>query len=383
MSSTLSLFESADFLATTARGAESYLFDELTTLGAQNLELVPGGVTFSGSLELATRACLWLRTATKVLLRIGLAEPKNEDELYEVVRAMNLAQWFDADHTVAVWAHVNDEVFRNSHYVSLKIKDAIVDDTRDRTGRRQDVDTQDPDLAVVAHVLQGVARFYLNLNGESLNRRGYRVRQGQAPLRESLAATLLAFAGWSGGRPLHDPMCGSGTLAIEAALIATNRAPGLERTFGCERWPAFDPEWRALLGKLRDEARDGQTAVNTQILASDIDPKSVANTRTNLAVAGLSDAVEVSEADARDVRALEPAGLIVCNPPYGERMGDDAEVIALHEDLSRVVRGFSGHELAFISTTRALKRGVHLKPDAKLEVFNGKLRCQLAKYSIR
>lgn len=375
------------FLATAARGTEPLLRAELEALGATDVTCVPGGVTFAGDLLLGMRACLWLRTATRVQMLLGEGRVSDERSLYEAVRALDLAPWFAPEHTLAVTAHINDRRFRNSHFAALKIKDAIVDVMRDRYGARPDVAAADPDVLVSAYVIRGELRLFLAMQGrDALNLRGYRARQVEAPLKESLAAALLLFGGWRGQAPIVDPMCGSGTIAIEAALIASDTAPGLARHFGFERWPAFKDVLAAPFEAMLEEARERSQQNRDQVVsvvASDLDPRAVGIAKNNVRRAGVADLVTVRRADARNLDPLSPPGAIVTNPPYGERIGGTPEDSrGLLAELGQHLRTFDQHTLTLLAPRATLKGALRMKPARRSHIFNGRIEVDMAHYLI-
>lgn len=356
---------------------------ELRDLGLSGLSEVPGGVLFRGTIADGMRATLWSRIAMRVLLEIGRDRVHGQAQLYAFVRNTPIDTWFGPDSTIAVYATTSDEQFRDSRFAGMKTKDAIVDAVRARYGRRPDVAPKDPDIAVALHLRDGDARLYLDLAGDPLNQRGARSREVDAPLKENVAAALLQYSGWDLRAPLHDPTCGGGTIALEAAMMARNVAPGLSRAMKLERWPVFAKHLAGPWKDLRTEAVDRQRTHRGVIIASDIDRKAVAATRTNLAGAGHLDAVIVREADARLIDPLRGGGFIVFNPPYGERIGgDDREVAALYARLAERMLGFPDHTVALISTTHALAEGFGgAEPTRAVEVLNGKLRCQMMVYA--
>jgi putative N6-adenine-specific DNA methylase len=340
-------------------------------------------VFFEGPFELAMRACLHLRTASKVLLLLGEFRVRHEQDVYDAVRSLPLNLWFGPDHTICVRSHAPDRAFRNSHFLSLRIKDAIVDHLRERYGRRPSVDTQSPDIEVIAHVDRGAATLYLGMQGAPLNQRGYRKMQTEAPLKESLAASLLAFSGWDRQRPMLDPVCGSGTIAIEAALLASNRAPGLLRSFGFERWPRFDEQLARCWAALREEAQQAVGELATPIRACDIDPQAIKAARVNAVQAGVGHCIDFRHSDFAQLDWGEEPLEVLGNPPYGERLGAlKPRLAALHAKLGDKVRSIAGAGMTLISVPELLRQ-THLKPDARLAVFNGPLRCEMARYAIR
>lgn len=368
---------------TASRGTEPMLRHELKDLGLDSLSEVPGGVTFKGTLRDGMRATLWTRIGQRVLLEIGRGRVNGGDQLYGFVRSLALPAWFDADSTLAVFAATKDCGFQDDRFAGQKTKDAIVDAMRAKYRRRPDVDPKNPDVSVTLHAKMGHARLYLDLAGGPLHIRGARIRDVDAPVKENLAAALLQYAGWDGRRPLHDPTCGGGTIAIEAAGIAANAAPALGRPLGFERWPGyaefFEPAWMELVDEAEQVAKPSVRGV---IIASDIDKKAVRATRANLAAAGFLDDVVVRMADARETPALRSGGHFVFNPPYGERIGGtDEKVAALYDEIAARLLAYDDHTVALISTENALAEGFGgAEPTRGVGVLNGKLRCQMLVY---
>ena len=244
--------------ATCARGFEPYLCRELAALGIAEASECGGGAQFRASFEQAMKVCLWSRMANKVEILLGDCYAVNDEAIYELGRKIDLSPWFSPDKTFCVHAHSSDPKFKNALFLSLKVKDGVVDNMRDVWGRRCSIDTERPDIVLNLTVVQRRARLYIELHGDGLSMRGYRRRQLAAPIRETLAASMIAASGWDGSTPFCDPMCGSGTLAIEAAMIATQTAPGIQRHFGFEKLPFFgdvESQWQVMRREARELAR--------------------------------------------------------------------------------------------------------------------------------
>ena len=373
--------DSNNFLVTTSRGLEGLLTEELVEMGFEATE-VPGGATFRGSIADGMRAALWTRIGMHVLLQIGRADVTCGDDLYAAVRRLHLDDWFDADSTIAVHSRINESGFRDSRYVGQKAKDAIVDAMRDAHGRRPNVAPKDPDIGVTIHVQGTTGRFYLDLAGSSLHKRGYRVRSVDAPAKENVAAALIRFSGWDRKGPLHDPTCGSGTIPLEAALMALDAAPGLGRAMGFERWPAF-PHFEAQWLELVEEARQRRRPkLRAAIIASDTDRDAVSATTANVAAAGLRGAIVVRKADARSTEPLLGGGTFVLNPPYGERIGGDGGKMAqLNEQLAERLLGVDDHTTAILSLQRWFEGGFGgIETPEFVDCLNGKLRCRMGRF---
>jgi putative N6-adenine-specific DNA methylase len=318
----------------------------------------------------------------RVLLPLATVPAGDADELYGGVRGLPWTEHLDVRHTFAVDATGTSETLRHTHFTALRIKDAIADALREAKGARPNVDAKSPDVRVVAHLGRGKCDVSLDLSGEPLFKRGYRLEPTRASLKETLAAAVLMASGYDGERPLVDPMCGSGTIACEAALIARHRAPGIARSFGIERWPAFDERLRSTLKTLRDEARAGERASAPAILASDRDPEAVQAARVNAKRLGLP--VVVAEADARELKPLDPPGFIVSNPPYGERLegGGRKTLKTFFWQLGQRWRELHGHHVALLAGGPELESAFGKRPASRREMFNGPIRCQLLQYDI-
>jgi putative N6-adenine-specific DNA methylase len=366
------------FFATAAKGTEPALRDELRELRLRHVRADRGGVHFEGDLLDAARACLWTRIAVRVLLELSTFDAGSEQALYDGTREVDWREHLSVRTTLAVRASVRGSALTHSGYVAQKTKDAIVDRLRDELGARPDVDREDPDALVAVHLAKDQATLYLDVGGASLHERGWRSSGGTAPLKENLAAAIVRSSGWDRQAPLVDPMCGSGTIAIEAAAWACSVAPGLSRPrLGLERWASCDGERRLALARLREESRGAARREGPRVVARDVDPRAIALTRHNAASAGVH--VEVERGD---VRALEPLGspaFVVTNPPYGERLAADAQ---LFEALGVVFRRLHGHTIAVLAGTPAIEEGIRRKPDRWLMLWNGPIECRLLVYTM-
>ena len=381
----MSMNQKLSLLATTARGFEELLNAELSGLGVQGIEVLSGGVKCQASFEMAMKLCLWSRLANKIEVLVGECYATNEDAIYDLGKKIPLTPWFGVNSTFCVRAHVNDKKFTNSVFLSLKLKDGIVDHMREVWGQRASVDTERPDVVVALQVIQRKARVFIELQGDPLNMRGYRRRQMQAPIRESLAAGMIALSEWKPERGVFiDPMCGSGTFAIEAALIATQTAPGIQRHFGFERLPCF-PQYAQAWKNLREEAREiskkARKNFNAEICAIDIDASALDIAQNNAQTAGVSDLIQFRKGN---ILALKPQkATIVTNPPYGERITvNGLEMPEFYYQLGRLLRTFPQSSLTIISTPELLKKNMHMKPEKRIATFNGPIACEVAKYAL-
>jgi putative N6-adenine-specific DNA methylase len=365
------------FFATAAKGTEPALRDELRELRLPRVRADRGGVHFEGELTHAARACLWSRVAVRVLLEVASFDAPDASALYEGTRSVDWSAWMTARTTLAVRATCRSSQMTHSQFVAQKTKDAVVDVLRDRFGARPSVDRDDPDVLLAVHVARDKATLYLDVGGASLHQRGWRMQAGSAPLRETLAAAVVRLSGWDRERPLIDPMCGAGTIAIEAASWSRRIAPGLARPrFGFERWASHDEALRAKMASLREEARAAKLPTGPRVLARDSDPLAVELARENARAAGVE--VEVERGDVRDLGPLEPPGFVVTNPPYGERLEADR---TLYDDLARSIRRLRGHTVAILAGAPAIARAMRREPDRWWILYNGAIECRLLVFS--
>lgn len=368
------------YLAKTFHGLEDLLAQELTELGAQGVKPVKRAVHFEGDLELLYRANLWLRLALRILVPIHRFEAADERELYRGIQSIDWRQYLNPRQTLAVDTVVNSAQFTHSHFVALKTKDAIVDQFRQRDGSRPSVDTQEPDLRIHIHINDQRVRVLLDSSGESLHRRGYRLAGRKAPLSEVLAAGLLKLSGWQPDQPFLDPMCGSGTIPIEAALVAANVAPGLLRQrFGFQPWRNFDP---ALWQALRQEARDLRTRPQMPIRAHDRSVAAINAAKANARRARVDSFIDFATKDfLKEEAPAEPAVLVI-NPPYGERLGEEDQRAFYRAIGDRFKQAYPGHRAWVISSNLAALKALGLKPSQKYTLYNGPLLCKFQGYEL-
>jgi putative N6-adenine-specific DNA methylase len=336
-------------------------------------------VHFEGELIDAARACLWSRVAVRVLLEVASFDSPDEAALYAGARAVEWHEWMTAKTSLAVRATCRQSRLTHSQYVAQKTKDAIVDDLRERLGARPSVDRRDPDVLVAARVAHDRATLYLDVGGGSLHQRGWRSRGGVAPLRETLAAAVVRLSGWDRQHLLIDPMCGAGTIAIEAAAWARRIAPGLARSrFGFERWASHDDSMRGQLRLLRAEAQAAALSQTpAHIVARDTDASSVNLTRRNARAAGV--AIVVEKQDVRRLAPAEPDGFVVTNPPYGVRLGHEA---TLYDELARACWRMHGHTIALLAGSPSIARAMGRRPDRWWALHNGPIECRLLVYLV-
>ncbi len=374
--------KSESFFAPCPRGLEAPLAAELAALGAAFVTTTDGGVGFAGALELAYHANLESRLASRILWRIAHGRYRNEDDLYALVNAVEWERHFNVDRTLRVDVAATRSPLQSLEFATLKVKDAVCDRFRAVAGIRPSVDKQRPDVRVHAFLAEREATLYLDTSGEALFKRGYRRETDAAPLRENLAAGLIALSGWTPESPLLDPMCGSGSIAIEAALIAADRAPGLGRTFGFQKLAWYDgPAWQRIRQRAHDRVRPAPDA--PAIFASDIDARVVEVCRRNLATAGVAGYVDVAVADALLRAAPASAGVLIANPPYGVRLESDAALTALYPKLGDALKQrFAGWTAYLLSGDPRLPKLIGLKPSRRTVLFNGAIECRFCRFEI-
>ena len=367
-----------DFFAAASPGTERALRDELQELGFKRVRLGSGGASFIGTQEDGWRACLYSRIAQRVQMPLATFAAADADALYEGIRSIDWSPYLSPHHTLAASAFCWSSVMTHSGFVALKAKDAIVDQIRDRYGVRPSVDREDADVRVFIYLHRDQATAYLDLAGEPLFRRGYRSEAVEAPLKETLAAAMLRMAGWDRAVPLIDPMCGSGTIPIEAALWAGNVAPGIFRKqFGFERWVCHDDSARKLMAELRGDARQRAHGQTTRIAAADIAPGALEMAKSNARAARVR--ISFREARVQDLQPAGKPGLVICNPPYGLRLGADKQ---LFDDLAGAVCRQHGWRVALLTGSPDTLRAISLAPSSTSDLKNGDLDCRLAVYEV-
>jgi len=381
-----------ELFAPCPRGLEPVLLEELRALGAQELAEHRAGVAFRGSLELAYRACLWSRVASRVLLTLSRFSAPDPDALYAGIHAVPWAEHLSPRGTLSVHADChNNAAIAHSGFAALRVKDAVVDRLRAASGARPSVDPADPDLRLRLFLNGERATLYLDLAGEALHRRAYRFAGGRAPLKENLAAGLLLLAGWPAlaaeGRPLLDPMCGSGTFLVEAALIAADIAPGLQReAFAFERWRGHDAAtWARLQGEARERAGQGRQAASPPIVGYDADAAAIARARDNVRRAGRGRLVRLEQRELSRAgdRVPDEAGLLLVNPPYGRRIGEVEALIPLYAALGDLLKQrFGGWSAHVLTGNRELAGYIGLRAARRHVVYNGSIECRLLAYPI-
>jgi putative N6-adenine-specific DNA methylase len=369
--------------ATCPRGLEALLGGELTALGARDVRAVPGGVAFSADRAVRYRANLESRFATRILLCLAHRPCRRDQDVYEAAFELPWAQWFSPLRSIRVDVNAVRSPLKSLEFATLRVKDAVCDRFRQEGGVRPDVDTRAPDVRIHAFLDASHITLYLDTSGEPLYKRGYREPGAQAPLKENLAAGLVALTAWQPDEPLLDPMCGSGTLLVEAAMTALRVAPGIGRDFGFERLNDFD---EALWKKLRENARAAEQRGHAlRLFGSDLHPSEVERTRRHLRAAGLEDAVHLKQAHVTDLRppaeATGSPGVILMNPPYGVRVGEREKLAALYPKLGDWLKQhFAGWRCYIFSGDPELAKAIRLHPSRRTPLYNGPIECRLYEY---
>ena len=370
-----------NFFAPCPRGLEAVLAQELGAIDAAAIETSEGGVHFAGPFALCYRANLESRIASRILWRVGTAPYRSEEDIYRAALALDWPAWFDVGNTLRVNLAAHRCPLKSLDFVTLRIKDAICDRFRAAGGERPTIDTSRPDVRAHAFVDAASVTFYLDTSGEPLFKRGYRQAAGEAPLRENLAAGMLRLAGWIPSEALLDPMCGSGTILIEAALIASGIAPGARRSFGFEKLGNFDrPLWDELKANAHMRERPSSAP---RIFGSDLYGEALKTARTNVAEAGLEEAIELKQANLLELPPPAPSGVIVTNPPYGVRLGAEGELAAFYPRLGDTLkRRFSGWRAYILTSDFALPKLIRLTPSRRTPLYNGALECRLYEFKL-
>ena len=368
------------FVAKTLYGLEKVLADELEALGAAGINPVNRAVIFSGSKELLYKVNYCARTALSVLMPVADFRIRTKDDLYKAARKVEWERFLDCDYTFSVVPVVNSVIFGHSGFAGLVVKDAIADYFRNKTGRRPSVNTQDPRIVVNLHISNENVTVSLDSSGEPLFKRGYRQEQGTAPLNEVLAAGLLLLSGWNGETSLTDPMCGSGTIPVEAGLISCRIPPGKFRNiYGFMKWKDYDEE---LFNRIKQSFNRNSKSLPGRISGSDISETAIARASANVTKAGLADVVSLKVADFKDIKSTDDHGYVCINPPYGQRMKPD-DLDELYKMIGTVLkRNFTGNTALILTSFREAVKNIGLKPAAKHILFNGALECTLLRYEI-
>ncbi|MEI9699015.1 bifunctional 23S rRNA (guanine(2069)-N(7))-methyltransferase RlmK/23S rRNA (guanine(2445)-N(2))-methyltransferase RlmL [Moellerella wisconsensis] len=374
--------------ASTARGLEELLKTELESLGAIECKIAQGGVHFQADERVMYTSLLWSRLASRILLPLNEFKVYSDLDLYLGVQAIDWTEIFSVNDTFVINFSGTNETIRNSQYGALKVKDAIVDSFQRKMDQRPDVAKQQPDIRINVYLNRDQVSVALDLSGDSLHIRGYRDLAGQAPLKETLAAAIITRSGWQPGIPMVDPMCGSGTLLIEAAMMATDRAPGLHRDhWGFNAWLKFNPElWRELVAEAQVRFRQGLQQTSSRFYGLDIDRRVLDMARANVRRAELQSIISLKQGDAASLENPVEAGVIgtiVSNPPYGERLESEPALVALHSQLGRVAKAhFPGWRLSIFSASPELLSCLQLRSEREFKAKNGPLECVQKNYQL-
>lgn len=373
--------EDLSCFAAVPRGAEDIAAHELKMLGIAGAIAGKGGVAFVADRSGLYRANLWLRTASRLLVQLAVFPCSNPDELYAGVHVIAWQDLITPAMTLAVDCSLRDSALTHSGFVALKTKDAVVDRIREACGSRPSVDTSSPDVRINVHLHKNVCTVSLDSSGEPLDRRGYRLERNEAPLRETLAAAVVALTGWDGSVPLVDPMCGSGTIPVEAALQVARIPPGLKRSFGFQHWLDFDS---SLWDRLVREAEDGIQRVPVGLITGyDKDSRALALAARNSAGAGLEGQIHYFHADLMEFKPEGNKGVVIINPPYGIRMGEEDDLRELYCQIGDIMKkrckGWTGYVL---TGNLELAKYIGLKASRRFVLFNGPIECRLLKYEL-
>ena len=368
-----------ELIAKTFQGLEEVLAQELTELGANNVQIGRRMVSFTGDKAMMYRANFCLRTAVRILMPIKHFRAKDADEVYAAVRSINWSKYLDATTTFAVDSVVFSTEFRHSKFVAYKVKDAIVDYFRETTGERPNIRITNPDIKLNIHIAEDDCTLSLDSSGDSLHQRGYRVASVEAPINEVLAAGLIKLTGWKADSDFIDPFCGSGTFVIEAALMARNIYPGVFRkSFGFEKWKDFD---RNLFDEIyNDDSQERE--FEHKIYGYDINFPAIEVATRNVKSAGVSDIIVLKQQDFRKFTAPSEKSIIVTNPPYGERL-TPPDLLSLYQSIGKVLKHeFTGGEAWVISSKQELFEHIGLRPSLKIQILNGSIDCDFRKYQL-
>ncbi len=368
-----------EIIATTLFGLEEILAQELRELGAADIEVLSRAVRYKGDSEMLYKSNLLLRTAVKVLKPIGTFYAANEQQLYDKIKKINWDEYFSYNKTFAIDGSTHSEIFTHSKFIALKSKDAIADQFREKYDIRPSVDTENPDLRINVHINDKTVIVSLDSSGSSLGKRNYRLAQTEAPINEVLAAGIILLSGWDKTCDFIDPMCGSGTFPIEAALLANNIPSGRNRKFGFETWGDFDLN---LWNKVKADADSNIISSNVKIFANDVDNKALDIAFANAKRAGVTNHITFDTIDFFHTSHDTGKGLVVMNPPYGERLQIN-EITNFYQDIgSRLKHFYQGCDAWIISANYEALKNFGLRTSKKIKLYNGPLECRLQKYEL-
>jgi putative N6-adenine-specific DNA methylase len=372
--------EKMKMIAKTFEGMEEVLARELRDLGATDIDLLKRAISFSGDKKLLYKVNYTCRTALRILVPLSNFRASSESTLYDGVRQIPWEKFLDFRGKFAVDSVISYSSFKHSGFVSLKAKDAIADRFRDKFGKRPDVSTLDPDVRVNVHIFRDDCTVSIDSSGASLHLRGYRRQQSDAPMNEVLAAGLLALSGWDGKTPFVDPMCGSGTILIEAALMAGNVPSGYYRPlFGFERWKDFD---NRLWQQVKRECEEEIVEPAAPITGFDLDEKAIEASRVNIEEAGVEDYIKIEQADFNIASPPYPAGFLLTNPPYGERIKVE-DLVQFYKDFGDVLKQkYAGYTAWLLGTDMEALKFIGLRPSRRIRVMNGPLECKFVRIDL-
>jgi putative N6-adenine-specific DNA methylase len=364
------------FFATCPRGLEALLADELLVQRALKIVVTDGGVSFEGNLETMYRVNLHSRIATRIMSRVGQGSYATEEDIYKATFKLHWPSWFKVNQTIRVKVTGVKCPLKSLDFVTLRIKDAVCDRFREEVALRPSVSVRDPDVRIHAYLTQDQYQLYLDTSGAPLYQRGFRDVSVIAPLRENLAAGIIMLSGWIPGTPFLDPMCGSGTFLIEAAMMAVNQPPGMKRTFGFQKLTNYD---ESLWKKIETEAMNKMKPIEfLDIYGSDMDLRAVRVARHNLKVAGLEEVAKVMQSDFIKLEPPASEGTLVTNPPYGQRIGEDEDLKEVYPVWAKHMKeSFGGWDTYFLTADLEMPKDMRLKPTKKTPLFNGALECRL------
>jgi putative N6-adenine-specific DNA methylase len=364
------------FFATCPRGLEALLADELLAQRALKIVVTDGGVSFEGNLDTMYRVNLHSRIATRIMSRVGQGSYTSEEDIYKATFKLNWPSWFKVNQTIRVKVTGVKCPLKSLDFVTLRIKDAVCDRFREEGALRPSVSVRDPDVRIHAYLTQDQYQLYLDTSGAPLYQRGFRDVSVIAPLRENLAAGIIMLSGWIPGTPFLDPMCGSGTFLIEAAMMAVNQPPGMKRTFGFQKLTSFD---EGLWKKIESEAMNKMKPIEfLDIYGSDMDLRAVRVARHNLKVAGLEEVTKVMQSDFIKLEPPTSEGTLVTNPPYGQRIGEDEDLKEVYPAWAKHMKeSFGGWNTYFLTADLEMPKDMRLKPTKKTPLYNGALECRL------
>ena len=366
--------------AKTFQGLENVLAKELELLGAEDITILKRAVSFSGNKELLYKSNLHLRTALRILHPIYTFIATNENDLYKKVSEFDWSAYLKLSQTFAIDSVVFSDYFTHSKYAALKCKDAIVDQFRDKTGKRPSIETKTPDVQFNVHVYKDEFTISIDSSGDSLHKRGYRNSQHDAPLNEVLAAGMLLLTGWEKSIPLIDPMCGSGTILMEATMIACNMPPQINRkTYGFMNWNDYEPE---LWNKVYEDAKSNINRSEINITGGDISRRSIDISKESLIKFGFHRDIRINKTSFLDFLPKSSTGMLIMNPPYGERQKED-DIFSLYKNIgSHLKQNFAGFDAWILSSNKDALKFIGLHPSKKLTLFNGALECKFQKFSL-